>query len=238
MDFSRWQLCGCSASAQTTGKSRVARNGGGFNFLSSAWAPCVPKVTMASRQFCLVWILFRTWFSAFYRTPFSNTILIAQGAFCTCWCCHLCMKAALLRISCCSSWRWRIRKESGRIQVSPALNSWVPARQRSSSELWKGSSNTAREYNFSPLTLGDLQHALHCRQRPALLCQCLTVSCTCFFMACVRTDPEYQKPSIHLILESSNPEAISYCYPYFGHLDGFLAALTICSFPKGHFPAS
>lgn len=34
------------------------------------------------------------------------------------------------------------------IQVSPALSGWVPARQRSSTELWRGFSNTAREHGF------------------------------------------------------------------------------------------
>lgn len=39
------------------------------------------------------------------------------------------------------------------IQVSPALNSWLPARQRSSTELGKEFSNTAREHRFfSPHT--------------------------------------------------------------------------------------
>lgn len=39
------------------------------------------------------------------------------------------------------------------IQISAALNSWVPARQGSSTELWKGFSSTAREHRFvSPHT--------------------------------------------------------------------------------------
>lgn len=121
------------------------------------------------------------------------------------------------------------------IQVSPALNSWVPARQRSSTKLWKGFSNTAREHRFFPPHAGKpaahtaLQTGLRCCASASL---CLAVA---FFMACARTDPEYQKPSVHLILDSCHPEADSHCYAYFVHLDGFLVALTLCSFTEDHF---
>lgn len=87
--------------------------------------------------------------------------------------------------------------ESGwgcQIQVSAVLSTWVCARLRSSMELWIRFLNTAREHRFVFLRTGrPAAHAALQTQAYIAAPICLTVSCTCFFMACAKTKLEYRE---------------------------------------------
>lgn len=108
------------------------------------------------------------------------------------------------------------------IQVSAAPSTWVPARLRSSTELWMGFLNTARKQGSAFLHTGRPAARAALQTRACIAAPiCLALSCTCFFMACAKPEHRKQRSSEKQSLTAASLRQPPTVTPYFGHLNGF-----------------